>query len=112
MTLRTHTQTRTPFCCLIIIALAFAGCHDHKAEGDAAKRNVCHMFLKQIADSKAKWALANHKGTNDTPTWVDLVGTNYLLTEEPRCLKGGTYTIGRIEESPRCTIPEHTLERR
>jgi ABC-type proline/glycine betaine transport system substrate-binding protein len=73
--------------------------------------NACVMHLRQIEGAKQQWAVENHKTTNDVPTWNDLrsyVGRSpgQVLT----CPEGGTYTLGRVGEPPRCSIGgTHTL---
>ena len=86
------------------------------------RRPPCHDILIQISLAKSEWADENNKTTNDTPTWNDL--RSYFsptLTNNPRlwtnggpfCPSGGTYTIGRVDESPKCSIGggyRHSLE--
>jgi len=61
-----------------------------------------------IDGAKEMWARENYKTTNDVPTWDDLaVGPNRYLKEKPNCPAGGTYTIGRVGELPRCSFPDH-----
>lgn len=53
-----------------------------------------------------------NKGSDDSPTWDDLRpyfpdwATNGLVrwTNGPVCPEGGIYTIGRVGETPRCSI--------
>jgi competence protein ComGC len=74
---------------------------------DTAQKNVCINQLRQIAAAKEQWALEQKKERGDTPTQVDL--KTYLPKGLPTCLKGGTYTIGPVQENPTCTIPDHEL---
>lgn len=65
--------------------------------------NVCINHLRQIEGAKQQWALENHKATNDVVSWNDI--KPYLWHEEvPRCSDGGTYILGRVGESPRCSL--------
>ncbi len=65
--------------------------------------NACVNHLRQIAGAKETWAIENHKTTNDVVSWNDL--KPYLWHEEtPKCPDGGTYTIGRVGEPPRCSL--------
>ena len=53
----------------------------------------------------------HHKTTNDVVTWDDI--RPYLSRKGralPICPAGGTYTLGPLSESPRCSIPEHKLQ--
>ncbi len=69
---------------------------------------VCRNNLKVIAEAKALWVQEHHRTTNDTPAWSDLLGTDgYINGREPACRSGGVYTIGRVGDSPRCSIPDH-----
>ena len=72
-----------------------------------AALNSCICNLQQIDGAKQQWALDHHKTANDVPAWSNLVG-RYLL-RLPTCPLGGTYTIGRVEDKPRCSIPGHGL---
>lgn len=61
------------------------------------------MHLRQIAGAKEQWTLENHKTTNDVASWSDI--KTYLLHEQmPRCPDGGTYILGRVGESPKCSL--------
>ena len=70
----------------------------------APSQNSCVNNLRQIESAKAQWALEQHKMTNDTPTWEDVLP---YLHPHPQCPRGGTYTLGRVDGPPSCTIPEH-----
>jgi hypothetical protein len=69
----------------------------------------CETEMHQIDGAKAMWAAEHHKTTNDIPTWADLVGKGRYLVGHPRCGKGGTYILGRVGETQRCSIPEHNV---
>jgi hypothetical protein len=75
--------------------------------------NPCINNLRQIDGAKQQWALNNGKSTNDTPRWEDIVPyLNLGRGREgtiPKCPHGGTYTIGKVGEDPKCTYPEHKL---
>jgi hypothetical protein len=70
--------------------------------------NACINNLRQIDGAKTEWALEHHKTTNDVPTWADI--QPYCGREFPRCPQGGIYTIGRVDEAPKCFHPGHVLE--
>jgi hypothetical protein len=76
-------------------------------------KNSCVNNLRQIEGAKAEWAAANKKSTNAVPTEADLrpliklhVAKGFLV-----CPAGGTYTIGAVGETPKCSIggQSHTL---
>ena len=75
--------------------------------------NACISNLRQIDGAKQAWAEQQHKSTNDLPTLADL--QPIVLPgrkDEPlvfKCWRGGTYTIGRVGEAPRCSFPGHEL---
>ena len=64
--------------------------------------------LRQLDGAKEQWKLENPKATNDVPTWEDLLP---YLRQKPACPQGGTYFLGRVGETPTCSIsgPSHTL---
>jgi hypothetical protein len=72
-----------------------------------SEANTCINYLSQINSAKQQWGLDNHKATNDVPTWDDLVPR--YMPKKLKCPIGGTYTIGRLDEFPRCSIPRHIL---
>jgi hypothetical protein len=73
--------------------------------------NACLNYLMQIDGAKQIWEVDNHKTTNDVPTWADLVVADHnYLKKIPSCPGGGIYTIGRLDEKPRCSIPTHKLQ--
>jgi hypothetical protein len=73
----------------------------------------CINNLRRIDGAKQEWMVNNAKTTNDVPKWDDIrvylsLGTNgQILT----CPDGGTYTLGRVGEPPRCSFGGlyHTL---
>ena len=70
---------------------------------------ICLRNLKQLQGAKAVWAIMNDKGDDDIPTDSEFFGPDAILRERLRCPLGGTYTVGRVEEDPRCSIPGHAL---
>jgi len=81
----------------------------------ATRHACCICELEQIAGAKQAWAIQYNKTTNDIPTLADLQPIIFPgRKDEPlvfRCPKGGTYTVGRVGEAPRCSIggSSHTL---
>jgi hypothetical protein len=68
--------------------------------------NSCIANLKQMDGAKATWALENKKTNSDIPTTNELYG---VMNYAPVCPRGGIYTLGRVDERVRCSIPGHTL---
>jgi hypothetical protein len=61
----------------------------------------CINNLRQLEGAKLQWQSEKHKTTNDIPTLQDI--TPYLHLRIV-CPEGGTYTIGRLGEPPKCSI--------
>jgi hypothetical protein len=70
----------------------------------------CIAHLKQIDGAKATWALEHQKKAEDIPKDSDLFGSDAYIRDKPKCPRGGTYTIGRVGEWPRCTVAEHNFD--
>ncbi len=70
---------------------------------------ACISNLKRIEDAKATSALEYKKLPTHVPIDADLFGKGKYLPEKPRCPKGGTYTLGAVNEKARCSIPGHEL---
>jgi len=69
--------------------------------------NACIANLKLIEGAKGAWALEHHKSGDDTPTEADLYGGEHAyLQQRLRCPAGGTYTFGKVEEKPLCSLRE------
>ena len=71
-----------------------------------AQRNACINNLRQLDAAKQQWALEKGKVADDVPTKEDLLP---YLRRWPVCPQGGTYTLGPVGKSPRCSIPGHEL---
>jgi hypothetical protein len=77
-----------------------------------AKLPACQQNLRQIEIAKELWADNEGKSTNDAPTWDDLRPYSPAFMKNhadwtngrPTCPRGGTYTIGRVGEPPKCSI--------
>ena len=66
------------------------------------------MNLRVIEGAKETWAREENKLPDDTPTDADLFGQDRYIREKPRCPGGGTYTLGKVSEKPRCSVADHT----
>ena len=67
-------------------------------------------MLKRIEGAKQSWALENHKSSSSVPVDSDLFGETRYIRRKPICPLGGKYTLGRVDEYARCTVPEHNLD--
>jgi hypothetical protein len=79
-------------------------------------KSGCVSNLQIIEWCKYEWMSQNHKTINDAPNWNDLkiyFEAHGWTNERPVCPQGGTYTLGRGDEDPRCSIggPSHSLIR-
>ena len=75
-----------------------------------AQRNSCIAYLKQIDGAKAQWASEKKPEASVVPQLSDLA--LYLKQGQlPICPTGGTYTLGAVNEPPRCShaAKGHTL---
>jgi len=74
---------------------------------------ACVNNLRNIVASKQQWALEHHKASDTLPTWADILPYMGAGTagQMPHCPDGGVYTIGRLNENPKCSIggPSHAL---
>jgi len=71
--------------------------------------SACINNLRQLDGAKEQWALENQKTATDTPTMVDLVGTDKYIKVTPQCPGNGTYTLGNMSTKPTCSVSAHTL---
>jgi len=69
---------------------------------EAAIANSCVNNLKQIQAAKLAWAADTGASKDATPSWDDLMPK--YLSKQPICVKGGTYTIVRIDSCPVCSV--------
>ena len=95
----------------VVIVLPFLAHHTRQSN----KIPRCHDNLRRIELAKFNWAGNEAKTTNDTPTWDDLrlYFPDSWSNGIPVCPAGGTYTIGRVGEQPRCSVGggyDHSLQ--
>jgi hypothetical protein len=78
-----------------------------------AAKPACVANLKQLDGAKEQWALETRHTNGFRLTKQDIQGvlSNLKNSAMPICPRGGTYVVGPIGASPRCSIggPEHTL---
>jgi hypothetical protein len=74
-----------------------------------ASKSACLTTLQYIDQAKATWALENKKSNSETPTETVLFGSTKVIRDIPRCPAVGQYTIGRIDQKPRCSFPDHKV---
>ena len=73
------------------------------------KGNECVNNLRQIDAAKNEWAWENGKTKGVVCTESDI--KSYIKLDAkgnlPKCPLGGTYTIGKIGESPTCSLAKN-----
>lgn len=70
---------------------------------EQSRQHACIANLIQIKGAKDQWAFEEKKSDTATPTDADLFGDGKYITVKPSCAKGGTYTLRRVNQNPRCT---------
>jgi hypothetical protein len=87
------------FVALIVVPAFVAGTRFRQA-------NPCYNNLRQIESAKNEWALENGKTNGTLVTENDIKPYIMLNTNGDflKCPLGGTYTIGRVGEDPKCSI--------
>ena len=68
---------------------------------DTPATNACASNLRQLEGAKQQWVLNESRGTNAAPTMKEL---QPYLGRTLICQNGGTYTLGKVGESPRCSV--------
>ena len=72
------------------------------------QRNACINNLRQIDAAKNEFALEKGKA-NGTVVTEDDIKPYIMGGTFPTCPSGGKYTIGKVGETPTCSIPGHAL---
>jgi hypothetical protein len=73
-----------------------------------AQQNACINNLRQIDGAKNEFALEKGKA-NGTVVTEDDIAPYIKGGVLPTCPSGGKYTIGKVGETPTCSIPGHAL---
>ncbi len=69
---------------------------------EEARANSCVANLKQLEGAKERWAMSENIDTA-TPATTGALVPNYLKIA-PACPSNGTYTYGRINTVPTCSV--------
>jgi hypothetical protein len=91
-----------------LLLLALCGCHKNGADATpvvSSELAGCAGSLHRIAGAKEGWARDAHASSNAVPTRDDL--EPYFPHGMPKCPAKGTYTIGAVNEWPKCSIAAH-----
>jgi hypothetical protein len=89
-----------------------------KSQSEKAERKAaldCIHTMGVIWGAQSSWAQALNKSTNEVATASELepflIKAMYRSGGKfPSCRKGGAYTIGRVNDEPKCSIPLHSLD--
>lgn len=95
-------------CTLVGIALFIPFAQQARAKAQADR---CSANLQRIAAAKRSWAAQTKPELSATAQPADLAP--FLKAGKlPICLAGGTYTLGAVNEPPRCSLAHqgHKLE--
>ena len=98
---------------LLVVILVVFSIPKFLASRQLAIRNACLNHLIQIDGAKQQWKIEHKKPDAATPTWEEL--KPYLVRQvKLNCPAGGSYTLGRVDELPSCSIgstvtPAHIL---
>lgn len=74
-----------------------------------SSKSACHANLQMIDKEKARWALENKKPGSYVLTEAELFGPTNYIKDIPYCPASGTYTLGGIDQKPRCSYPPHRV---
>ncbi|MGV3720396.1 MAG: competence type IV pilus major pilin ComGC [Actinomycetota bacterium] len=74
----------------------------HAREGSRAK--ACQHNLLQIQSAKERWAMDKNRQATDTPGMPELAVPGVYMRGNPECPGGGSYTVGRLNQIPTCSI--------
>ena len=93
---------------LALVMIVWSGFRRAKA---TAQRNACIANLIQLDGHKEQWGNELKKSPSDVPTDADLKGMpiSGIYYGRERCPLGGVYTLGRLDQKPTCSIPDHVL---
>lgn len=62
----------------------------------------CTSTLRQIAEAKELWAIANHKPADAPCDMAQLVPD--FIRRTPICPGAGSYLVGALDETPTCSL--------
>lgn len=80
------------------------------SQAENSARNACIINLRAISGAKALWALVENKGDAAVPNSSNLMTYMGIQHRFPVCPAGGVYSINRVDQSPTCTVPGHSLD--
>lgn len=93
----------------IIGLLLLVAIPNYAKNREVAARNTCVSNLRVIDTAKQLWGMESGHGSDDEPSWDDLVTNGQYLRIEPKCPANGNYEINTIGEQPTCDLGGGTL---
>jgi competence protein ComGC len=108
---RGFTLVEIMIVCMIIGIISLIAVPNFLSARTNSQRNSCIANLHTIEAAKEQWAMDKTKGTTDTPSTDDLLGstTDGYIKHFPTCPGGGTYTMGNMITRPKCSVAGHVL---
>lgn len=71
---------------------------------NAAQFQACKNNQAAIQELKELWAKENAKPDDAVPADEDLFAPGKHISEKPKCLAGGSYTLNAVNENPSCSV--------
>ena len=92
---------------LITSAIASPG----KSRRGSSRDKACRANMKQLAHAKAEYAREHRLSASVELPDGCLWAKNGYIKSAPECPSGGTYTVGVVDETPRCSVGgKHSLD--
>ena len=106
---RVRKKTLITLVAIACLALLYVAVPTFIRARNTKAMSACVNHLRLIESAKQQLALENPAGPNP-PTWDTIilyVGRDGV--EKPVCPDGGTYTIGRFNELPTCSLGQSRM---
>jgi hypothetical protein len=105
----TRTTENSILALIVVVAIAglAAGVRWYVMARARSAYSSCINGLRQLDSATQQWALEQSVTSNAVVTLRDL--GPYLKAGVPKCPEGGVYTVGRVIDTPRCSIMPHNL---
>jgi competence protein ComGC len=71
---------------------------------DISATKSCVANMKELQAATQQWAMDNRKNGTEKPDLSDIAGPGKYINEIPTCPSGGTYELGTVDGTPRCSI--------
>src|SRR5690349_5408598 len=91
----------------IVAILILVACNNEHKSAEIVQKGKCVQNLRRLGRAKQLWAQQEHKTNGDVPTMEDI--GKRIVGEMPTCPSGGTYTVGAVGQTVKCSVPGHKL---